>query len=105
MAVRINEDTFEEKVLQSQKPVVVDFYTDSCVACKKLSPVLGDIEDNFEDQVSVFKVNTNFDLNLAQTYEVMANPTLILFKNGEATSKKVGALSYQELEQWVKENI
>ena len=47
MAVRISEADFEEKVLKSDKPVIVDFYSDSCVACKKLAPVLGDVEDDY----------------------------------------------------------
>ena len=52
MAARISESDFEEKVLKSEKPVIVDFYSDSCVACKKLAPVLGDIEDDYEESVS-----------------------------------------------------
>ena len=65
-----------EKVLKSDKPVIVDFYSDSCVACKKLAPVLGGIEDDYEDALNVYKVNTNFDAALAEKYEVTANPTL-----------------------------
>ena len=90
MAVRISEADFEEKVLKSDKPVVVDFYSDSCVACKKLAPVLGDIEDDYENKINVYKVNTNFDADLAEKYEVTANPTLLFVKNGEVVEKTVG---------------
>lgn len=91
MAVRISEADFEEKVLKSDKPVIVDFYSDSCVACKKLAPVLGDIEDEYEETIHVYKVNTNFDAELAEKYEVTANPTLLFIKEGQVVERTVGA--------------
>ena len=66
MAVRINKDDFEEKVLKSDLPVIVDFYSDSCIACKKLAPALGDVEDDYEGKLYVYKVNNNFDKELAK---------------------------------------
>lgn len=105
MAVRVTKDDFEEKVLNSSIPVLVDFYSDSCVACKKLAPVLGDLEDNYEGKLLVFKVNTNFDTQLSEQYGIMSNPTLILFKDGEKKAKKVGALSLDELESWILPHI
>ena len=56
MAVRVSKADFEEKVLNESLPVLVDFYSDSCVACKKLAPVLGNAEDDYEDKVKVYKV-------------------------------------------------
>ena len=90
MAVRVSKADFEEKVLKEALPVLVDFYSDSCVACKKLAPVLGNAEDDYEDKIKVYKVNTNFDVELAEQYEVQSNPTLILFKDGQAKGRKVG---------------
>jgi len=101
MSVRVSAEDFASKVLNSELPVIVDFYSDSCVACKKLAPVLGDIEDDYEDKVSVVKVNTNFDAELAADYGVMANPTLILFNKGEVVAKRVGAATKKELEDWI----
>ena len=74
MAVRINKDDFEEKVLKSDLPVIVDFYSDSCIACKKLAPALGDVEDDYEGKLYVYKVNTNFDKELAKEYHVPILP-------------------------------
>lgn len=105
MAARISEADFEEKVLHSELPVIVDFYSDSCVACKKLAPVLGQAEEDFEGQIVVYKVNTNFDQALAEKYDVTANPTLLLFKDGEVQDRKVGALCPVELEEWIKTQI
>ena len=105
MAVLIAKDDFEEKVLKSAIPVIVDFYSDSCVACKMLAPVLGGIEDDYEDRIQVYKVNTNFEQELAQQYGIMSNPTLILFKGGEAADRKVGAQTADVLKAWVEDNI
>lgn len=105
MAARIAKDDFEEKVLKSPIPVIVDFYSDSCVACKMLAPVLGGLEDDYEDRIQVYKVNTNFDQELAQQYGIMSNPTLILFKDGEAADRKVGAQTADVLKTWVEDNI
>ena len=78
MAARISKADFDEKVLKSKLPVIVDFYSDSCVACKKLAPVLGDIEDDYEDKLHVYKVNTNFDGELADEYEAVSYTHLTL---------------------------
>lgn len=102
MAVRINKDDFEEKVLKSDLPVIVDFYSDSCIACKKLAPALGDIEDDYEGKLYVYKVNTNFDKELAKEYQIAANPTLLFVKNAEVLYRKIGAYTLVELKTWVE---
>ena len=102
MAVRVNAETFATEVLQAAGLVLVDFYSDSCVACKKLAPVLGNAEDDYEDKIKIYKVNTNFDVELAEQYEVQANPTLILFKDGQAKDRKTGALKQAELNSWIE---
>lgn len=102
MAARVTKDNFTEKVLKNTLPVIVEFYSDSCIACKKLAPVLGDLEDNYEGKLEVVKVNTNYDAELSEEYGVMANPTIIIFKNGTPVDVKAGAVSYSEIEEWVK---
>ncbi|SFB35291.1 thioredoxin 1 [Acetitomaculum ruminis DSM 5522] len=105
MAIRINVDNFNEKVLENNLLVLVDFYTDSCVACKKIAPELSEIEDSYEGKINVFKVNTNFDIELARKYKVLSNPTLILFKNGQDIGKQIGYKKYNEISDWIEENI
>ena len=105
MAVRVSKEDFEEKVLKEALPVLVDFYSDFCVACKKLAPVLGNAEDDYEDKIKVYKVNTNFDVELAEQYKVQSNPTLILFKDGQVKDRKVGALKQADLNSWIEEQI
>ena len=103
MAQRINKDNFEEKVLKSPLPVLVDFYSDSCIPCKQLSPVLGDIEDEREDTLSVYKVNVNYDMELAEKYDVMGVPALRLFVQGEVKAERAGAAGKADIEVWIDE--
>ena len=72
MAARISKDNFETEVLNSALPVLVEFYSDSCIPCKQMSPILGGIEDDYEDKLKVVKVNVNYDAELAEQYSVMA---------------------------------
>lgn len=87
MAARVNKDEFEGKVLKSDIPVLVDFYSDSCVPCKKMTPVIGDVEDDMEGKLAVYKVNINFDTELAESYDVQSVPTLLLFDKGSRDGK------------------
>lgn len=73
--------------------------------CKQLAPILGGIEDENEGKLSVYKVNVNFDAELAQEYSVMSSPTLILFKDGEKACTKRGLVKKQELTEWLEDTI
>ena len=101
MAARISKDDFDAKVLQNNLPVVVDFYSDSCVACKRLAPALGELEDQYEGKIDVVKVNTNFDTELSEKYGILSNPTILLFQSGKEVDRRVGAASPKELEAWI----
>ena len=105
MAERVTKDTFEEKVLKSSLPVLIDFYSDSCVPCKKMSPVIGAIADEQTEKLNVYKVNTNFDSELAEKYSVMSVPTIVLFKDGEEIARKSGAEKKVVLEEWITQSL
>lgn len=102
MAARVSTDTFEAEVLKSEKPVLVEFYSDSCIPCKQMSPILGDIEDDYEEQLKVVKVNVNFDADLAADYSVMASPTILFFKDGAEVQRLRGLQKKADLEAVVK---
>lgn len=102
MAKRVSKEEFASEVLQSELPVVVEFYSDSCIPCKQLSPILGGIEDDYEDKLKVVKVNVNFDAELAQEYDVAASPTLLFFKEGKEADRIRGLVKRPELEEAVK---
>ena len=105
MALRINAENFEEKVLKADKPVLVDFYSDSCIPCKQMAGILGDIEDENEDNIYIYKVNVNYDRELAEKYNVMSVPTVICFLNGEAKGKTVGLKEQEEIEELFEEFV
>ena len=97
MSIRINESNFENEVIKSEIPVILDFYSDSCIPCKAMSAVLGDIEDDYEDKVKIAKVNVNIDSSLAEKYEVSASPTLLYFVDGNEVDRTVGMLSKEDI--------
>ena len=101
MTARIYTNDFKEKVLDSGLPSLVDFYSDSCVACKKLAPTLCEVEEDYEGKVNVFKVNTGYDTKLVEDYGIQSNPTLIFCKDGKALDKKIGAKDYDEITDWI----
>ena len=97
MAKRIDKNSFEAEVIQSEIPVLVEFYSDSCIPCKQLSPILGQIEDDYEERLKVVKVNVNFEAELAAKYRVMASPTILFFKQGEEIERIRGLATKDEL--------
>ena len=105
MALRINAENFEEKVLKADKPVLVDFYSDTCIPCKQMACILGDLEDENEDALYIYKVNVNYDKALAEQYKVMSAPTVICFVNGEKKGKIVGLKEPEEIEALFEDYI
>lgn len=92
----ITKDNFEEKVLQADKPVLVDFWASWCAPCRMLSPIVDEIgEEN--DSFYVGKVNVDEQMELAQKYRVVSIPTLLVFKNGELATQSVGVISKDEI--------
>lgn len=97
MALRVNQDNFEEKVLRSDKPVLLDFYSDTCIPCKRMAGLLGEVEDAYEDKIYVYKVNVNYDEALAEQYHVMSAPTLVFLVNGEEKGRLAGMAGKEEI--------
>lgn len=101
MADRIDASAFEERVLKASVPVLVDFYSDTCIPCKRLNPQLAKLEEARAGQLDVVKVNINFDTQVAVDNGVMAAPTLLLFSEGEERGREVGFKTLAELEAFV----
>ena len=91
-AIDINDSTFEAEVLNSDKPVVVDFSATWCGPCRKLCPVLDDIATEFGDKVKFVKVNTDENLKTAKDYAISGLPSLLVFKDGKAVERLVGLM-------------
>lgn len=90
--IKLTKENFEQEVLKSEKPVLVDFYADWCGPCQMLSPIVDEIADERSD-IKVGKINVDEQMELAQKYGVMTIPTLLVIKNGEIVNKHIGAQS------------
>ncbi len=97
MAEQITRDNFKTEVLSAPGVVLADFYSETCVPCKRISPVLAELEEDYEGAVKIAKVNVNHDSELAAEYGVQAVPTIIFFKDGEEKSRTVGLTGKEEL--------
>lgn len=103
--IHIDDSEFETKVLKSAVPVVVDFWAEWCGPCRQISPVLEEIAKEREGKVTIAKVNIDKNPGTPQKYGVRGIPTLIIFKNGQAVSTKVGSLPKSKLLEWVDSQL
>ena len=99
--IKITNENFEKEVLESSKPVLVDFWASWCGPCRMQAPVLDELAVEY-DSIKIGKLNIDEEQKLAFTYKVSSIPTLILFKDGKLTDKKVGYLPQNELVKWIK---
>lgn len=95
--IHVTEAEFDEVVLGSKLPVLVDFWAPWCNPCKMLGPVIDEIADEVDDKALVCKVNIDEEQNLAQEYRVMSIPTLLYFKDGKVVNQMVGVRPKEEL--------
>ena len=97
MALAFNDSNFQDEVLHSELPVLVDFYADWCGPCKMMSPVVDELSREYEGRLKVGKVNVDENTNVAQQYRVMSIPTILLIKNGQVVDQVVGAVPKAQL--------
>ena len=102
MPARIGEAEFSAEVIESEVPVLVDFYSDSCIPCKRMSPVLSQLESEYSGKAKIVKVNTNFEKALVDKYSIQAAPTLVLFNKCEEVSRIRGAAKKDEIIQLIE---
>ena len=99
----VNQNDFEEKVLKSSKPVLVDFWAEWCGPCKTLLPVLDEVASELGEEAEIFKVNVDENGDLAQKYGIRGIPTMIFFKDGEAAKTLVGVQPKEEIKKSLEE--
>ena len=103
--VHVTDDNFEDEVLQSSEPVLVDYWAEWCGPCKMIAPVLDEICGEYEGRVKIAKLNIDDNPNTPPRYGIRGIPTLMLFKGGEVEATKVGAVSKSQLTAFIDSNI
>jgi thioredoxin 1 len=96
--IEVNKDNFEEEVLNSDMPVVVDFWAPWCGPCQAIAPVLEELGAEYTGKIKVAKVNVDNNQELATEYQVASIPNLVFFKDGEAVDRQIGFSSKGDLE-------
>ncbi len=101
----VTDATFDQDVLKSDTPVLVDFWAEWCGPCKMIAPVLEEVAVSHAGKVKIAKVDVDDNREVAAKYGIRGIPTLLLFKNGELAAQKVGALSKAQLTAFVDSNV
>tara|TARA_B100000315_G_C14112830_1_gene378922 strand:- start:74 stop:394 length:321 start_codon:yes stop_codon:yes gene_type:complete len=104
-ALPINESSFESEVVNSDLPVLIDFWAEWCGPCKEISPLLDEISNEMKDKIKIVKINIDDNPNIPSQYGVQSIPTLIIFKKGEPVATKVGSSIKTELISWINDSI
>ena len=103
--IHLTDNTFEQEVIKSEKPVLVDFWAPWCGPCRAIGPVVEDLAEAYKDRIKVAKLNIDDNPKTATVYGVMSIPTLILYKDGNALDKIVGLVSKDRLEELMKKGL
>ncbi|MCG7446255.1 thioredoxin [Corynebacterium marquesiae] len=102
---KVTTDTFRKDVIESDKPVVVDFWAEWCGPCKKLSPILEEVAEELDGQVTIAKVNVDEERNLGAMFQIMSIPNVLIFNHGEKVDEFVGLRSKDDIVAQVKKQL
>ncbi|MDG6079789.1 thioredoxin [Erythrobacter litoralis] len=103
--INVTDDKFQSDVLESDKPVLVDFWAEWCGPCKMIAPALEELSDEMKDQVTIAKMDIMENTGVPGQMGVQSIPYLVLFKNGEPAAQMRGAAPKGQLKQWLESNL
>ena len=103
--VHISDDTFDSEVLQSDKAVLLDFWAEWCGPCKAIAPVLEELDGEYQDRLTIAKMDVDANSKTPQQFGIRSIPTLILFKNGVVAEQLIGAVSKRQLTEFLDKNL
>lgn len=103
--VHTNDANFETDVLNSEKTVLLDFWAEWCSPCKMIAPLLDEAADQYEDKLTIAKLNVDENPNTAAKYQIRSIPTLMLFKDGAVLAQKLGAMPKKDLTDFLETNL
>ena len=101
----INDSTFENEVLKSDKPVLVDFFATWCGPCRQMLPIVTELSEEMSDKIKIVKMDVDESPKTPETFAIQSIPTLIIFKDGKVVDQKTGAMPKSALLEWINSKI
>ncbi len=103
--VHTSDSNFETDVINSEKPVLLDFWAEWCGPCKMIAPLLDEAAESYGDRLAIVKMNIDENPNTPQKFGIRSIPTLMLFKDGNVHAQKLGAMSKSQLDEFLESNL